>query len=164
MNKIKLIMLLFLTVSNSLYCQTYDQDNNLLYHVLGKTHLKMGYYELLNGANKCQYGTLNIFNVDDTISVMLGGRLLMSGLGKDTIESKDRDCQGKQSSQYGENFAKSERVQICNINNKKEKAVYSVSLKPTINGLEYSRTTTVNDKEVLNIKCSLVLNQDYFND
>jgi len=129
----------------------YAEVENSVEKFLETTKIKTGIYEASKKESGCQQGDLEIVQLENEFTLMLGARPLVIGLGREAFTTEDRACSSKIESTYTNKSIDSVKVETCN----GVEVVYSVSVYPVKKGINYKRKIVKNGKTIKREICKL---------
>lgn len=118
---------------------------------LKTTRMVEGKVSLVDGPDSCQMGRLQILLIDEdeSVTLMLGAKPLITGLGHPASESKERRCLARESADFSARGVNGHRVLDCGT----KKSEFDIQITLLDGGFEYTRKVSSNGKTVLNEVC-----------
>lgn len=120
---------------------------------ISKTGLQEGVYDLTDGPQTCQSGTLKFVEKDEDLTLMLGAKALVTGLVKKEIKEKERDCLFTIKTTVTDKKISSTQIEKCNkLENK-----YTLEITSNNGSFEYKRIIFQKNKILREEVCKLKL-------
>ncbi|MCB0414801.1 MAG: hypothetical protein KDD50_10735 [Bdellovibrionales bacterium] len=123
--------------------------------------LLAGEYQLAEKQpEQCREGEIEILDLTDSVTVMLGAHALVVGLGRDKFDDLDRDCLSEYDTFYKKNFIKGTMVEKCEIKGQKNIGRYHTEIQVKDRTIIYTRTITLNEQKPTSFSCELKLKKE----
>jgi hypothetical protein len=138
----------------SIYDNNTNEQQSLQKRFIKKLNIKMGVYlPSEDDPDSCYEGDIEIINVDNTLSILFGGRLLVAGVTLDkNIESfKERNCSNKINTILSNQTITSYHVKKC----QNSETISNKKIEFSKNQITYAIDTKENGKPTYVIKCHL---------
>lgn len=119
------------------------QASELKDHFISTTGMKEGNYELVKGDESCDEGDLSINDMGTELSLILGSRPLILGVGLENFQDTDRSCVSLTTGKFEGRHVNGERLSTCK---KLGVTRYTVEIDFTDDGFTYTRRTFKNGK------------------
>lgn len=121
---------------------------------LKTTGIRLGeYVQIENSSPSCLQGQLEVIDLTDRVTLMLGPKPIAQSIGKKKYEEKERECKMTFDTTYTETEINETREKIC----KKEKVVLKTNVKFSGDKLSYSTVIKTNGKITNEFECELRL-------
>lgn len=123
---------------------------------IGTTGIQPGEYQLLEGGGSCREGDLRLFNPGDGgLTLMLGARALVLGLGEGTTVEEERACRTENTAAFDQGFASGRRLETCRAADGEVVRDYHTVVRSDGGWLDYRHTVSENGTELRREDCLL---------
>lgn len=120
------------------------------------TGLEPGLYSLKRDSHEdCLSGSLYTVSLDKDFTLMLGEKLLLTGLGRGAFSDIDRECKTDVKTSFQKGIAKMVNTETCS----KVVRIYQTTLVVDKGGFSYTNTVSEKGKVIKHLNCELELNK-----